>query len=232
MLKMLIGNILAKLLRAAIGRIATDLELQQVISAASESAKLIKDHMGEAVACTSRVEVMTAALKDIPDGFICELGVFKGESLNQIARQRPQKTIYGFDTFDGLPEFWRNGYPEGAFEVSLSDLKFENNCKIYKGLFHETLPIFLEEIKEPAALIHVDCDLYSSTACALDILMPRIQPGTVIVFDEYFNYPGWERHEYLAFNEFIAKFSIKGRYIIYNKKSQQVAYKITSIQNS
>jgi len=34
-------------------------------------------------------------------------------------------------------------------------------------------------------------------------LADRIVPGTIILFDEYFNYPNWERHEFKAFQEFV-----------------------------
>tara|TARA_R100000900_G_scaffold47653_1_gene38377 strand:+ start:63320 stop:63841 length:522 start_codon:yes stop_codon:yes gene_type:complete len=162
-------------------------------------------------------------------GFICELGVYKGQSLNEIAKMNPNKTIYGFDTFKGLPEFWRDGFPQGAFDVAGENLVLEKNCKIYKGLFQDTLPKFMVELDEKASLIHVDCDLYSSTISALNILAPRIQKGTIIVFDEYFNYPGWQQHEYKAFNEFLEKNGLSCRYIAYNRRGQQVAIEIKGL---
>jgi hypothetical protein len=55
------------------------------------------------------------------------------------------------------------------------------------------------------SLLHVDCDLYWSTKCILDLLTDRIASGTVIVFDEFWNYPGWQDHEVKAFDEFKAK---------------------------
>jgi len=36
---------------------------------------------------------------------------------------------------------------------------------------------------------------YSSTKTVFDTLADRIVPGTVIVFDEFFNYPGSKRGE-------------------------------------
>ena len=32
-------------------------------------------------------------------------------------------------------------------------------------------------------------------------LQDRIVSGTIIVFDEYWNYPGWEQHEFRAWQE-------------------------------
>lgn len=187
--------------------------------------------MPDARACTSRLEVMKFAYGAArSDGFVCELGVYKGHSLNEIAKQFSPAKVYGFDTFTGLPEFWRDGFPEGAFDVSGLPLKFEQNCILYKGLFDETLPRFLEEVATPARLIHVDCDLYSSTRSALQILEARIRPGTVLVFDEYFNYPGWHEHEHKALREFIDRSCFGCRYLAYNKHGQQVAVVITSRQ--
>ena len=51
----------------------------------------------------------------------------------------------------------------------------------------------------------------------------RIGPGTVIVFNEYFNYPGWQTHEFKAFQEFIAERSLSYRYLCFNKNECNVA---------
>lgn len=228
MLKQTIGNLSARLLRAAVGRVATDLELAGTIHATASSAALIDLLMRDAKALSSRLEVMHAAFDIAPQtGFICELGVYRGQSLNEIARHYHSETVHGFDTFTGLPESWRTGFPEGAFDVSSEKLVFEKNCMLHKGLFDDTLPIFLEQVGGGAKLVHVDCDLYSSSISALRILAPRIQPGTVIVFDEYFNYPGWQEHEHKAFREFLNLSGHGCKYIAYNKTSEQVAVVIT-----
>ena len=54
------------------------------------------------------------------------------------------------------------------------------NC----GLFEDTIPDYLK-VAKPIALLHVDCDLYSSTKCVFDNLNHLIKKGTVIVFDEW-----------------------------------------------
>jgi hypothetical protein len=52
----------------------------------------------------------------------------------------------------------------------------------------------------PAALLHLDSDIYSAASFVLRTLIAdrRIVRGTVIVFDELFNYCGFENHESLA----------------------------------
>ena len=57
--------------------------------------------------------------------------------------------------------------------------KVKENVELHKGWFNESLPPFLEQHPGPVAFIHVDCDLYSSTKTLLDLLAPRIRPGTV-----------------------------------------------------
>ena len=77
------------------------------------------------------------------------------------------------------------------------------------------------------AFIHVDCDLYESTRCVLELLEDRIVPGTIIVFDEYFNYPNWQEHEFRAFQELVARRHMEYQYLGYARF--QVSVKIKSI---
>jgi hypothetical protein len=73
----------------------------------------------------------------------------------------------------------------------------------------------------------VDCDLYSSTKTIFDHLGERLRPGSVIVFDEYFNYVGWREHEYRAFQECVHARSLRYRYVAYNTREYNVAVQIT-----
>jgi len=55
------------------------------------------------------------------------------------------------------------------------------------------------------------------------LLEPKLKPGAVIVFDEYFNYPGWKQGEYKAFMEFLEKTGYAFEFIGYNRNEEQVA---------
>jgi hypothetical protein len=57
-------------------------------------------------------------------------------------------------------------------------------------------------------------------------LRDRLQAGTIIVFDEYFNYPGWRQHEARALKEFVAEFAIAYRYIAFTAMDGSVAIEI------
>jgi hypothetical protein len=101
------------------------------------------------------------------------------------------------------------------------------NVELIKGWFDKTLPTFLESRKNDfVSFLHIDCDLYSSTKTIFDVLGSRIVEGTIIVFDEYFNYPGWEKGEFKAFQEFIRDANLSYEYIGYVRTHEQVAVKI------
>ncbi len=99
--------------------------------------------------------------------------------------------------------------------------KVPSNVVLHRGWFNQTAPQFAEQNTGPLAFLHVDCDLYSSTAAIFAALLDRIVPGTVVVFDEYFNYPNWKSHEHKAFTEFQGMSGKKFRHIGYS--IQQVA---------
>ena len=70
----------------------------------------------------------------------------------------------------------------------------------------------LAEHDKDVAFLYIDCDLYSPTKT-----VPCLQAGSIIVFDEYFSYIGWENHEHAAFEEFIKEHKKSFNYILYQK---------------
>jgi hypothetical protein len=158
------------------------------------------------------------------DGLIAEFGVFEGRTINFLADRTPE-TIHGFDGFEGLPEDWRPGFPRGTFSRDVPEVR--PNVSLVVGMFEDTLPGFLARHRDDMSLLHIDCDLYSSTRTVLRHCAPRIREGTVIVFDEYFNYPGWRGHEFRAFQDFIAESGRGYRYLSVVPSHQQVAVIIT-----
>ena len=153
-------------------------------------------------------------------GLYLEFGVGRGKSIRWIGAET-DRAVYGFDSFDGIPEYW-NGNPIGAFSQKKLP-KVPGNVKFQVGLFDETLPGFLKEHSEPVSFLHVDCDLYSSTVTIFAALGSRLQEGAVVLFDEYYNFPRWQEHEYRAFQEFVAAMGIEYEYIAWSATGQQVA---------
>jgi hypothetical protein len=190
-----------------------DYELVARLKAAAESADYMVAHMMKAQNLVHRADLIAFALNSCTvDGLVMEFGVFRGESLRFIAK-RLKQDVHGFDSFEGLPEDWSYFQKQGRFSLDGNIPEFsENNIQTHKGWFDQTLPAFLEVNSGSARFIHIDCDIYSSTRTVLTLLAPRIVKGTVIVFDEYLNYPAWREHEFMAFQEFIAARGLSYRY--------------------
>ena len=162
------------------------------------------------------------------EGLWLEFGVYKGKSLRKIA-EKTRQTVFGFDSFEGLPEDWILKYRKGDFSLKgrLPE-DMPKNVNLVKGEFSESLPAFLEKNAGPVAFLHIDCDLYQSTRTVFSHLKDRITAGTVILFDEFHNFPGWQEHEYRAFMEFIDSSRYSFEYIGYASAYISVAARITA----
>lgn len=107
----------------------------------------------------------------------------------------------------------------------------EGNVVLHKGWFDEVLPGFFEQYGEPIAFMHLDCDIYSSTKTALGEATAFIVPGTIILFDEYLNYDGWQVNEHKALTEWAAKTGIRYEFIAYSYYGA-AAIRVTSTNGS
>lgn len=198
--------------------------------ALQDTARLVNQHMTKAKSFPNKFELLEYSIASVPadlKGLYCEFGVYKGETVNFIA-SKTSSTVHGFDSFDGLPEDWRAGFEKGTFQMNGLP-KVRDNVRLVKGWFNESLPGWRKANSGPLAFAHLDADLYSSTKCVLDLLSDRIVPGTVLQFDEYFNYPGWQEGEYKAFMEFVSEHKVEFKYIGYTFNHEQVAAQIISI---
>jgi len=186
------------------------------LEAARESADYWRQHMIAARAFNDGRELLTHALGLVKnEGLWLEFGVASGLTISHIANIS-NKPVFGFDSFEGLPDTWHTGYSAGDFAGPMP--KVPTNVTLIKGYFSDTLPDFLRDHPEHVAFLHVDCDLYSSTKCIFDLL----QAGCVIVFNEYFNYPAWQDHEHKAFMEFVERRKINFRYDSFVPTHQEV----------
>jgi len=211
---------------AGVATDGADLGLVGQLAAAVDSSSYLNTEMMGCPRFGSMLELLAAALNQtaIMDGLVLEFGVFSGLTINHLAGLTTQ-TVHGFDSFEGLPEDWRPDFTKGVFKrEGLPELR--DNVKLHVGWFDKTLPVFVSEHTGPVGFLHVDCDLYSSTKTIFHWLAGRIVPGTVIVFDEYFNYIGWRNHEYKAFKEFIAYSGLRYKYIGVVPAHQQAAVQI------
>ena len=201
-----------------------NLYTQMANMAAESSARYVMKNMFTLPAFENRMQLLSFALSQVNvNGKYFEFGVYKGESINYIAGIKSDKTIYGFDSFEGLPESWTANHQKGHFKLPALP-KVRKNVELVKGWFDETIPAFSQKHGDfKVAFIHADSDLYSSTKTMFNLLKDHITTGTVVVFDEYFNYPNWEEGEFKAFQEFVKENNLKYEYLGYTYKSSRVA---------
>jgi predicted O-methyltransferase YrrM len=168
------------------------------LAAAIDTGHYYLQNLSAKTSFKSDLDLLSHALSLAPtDGLFLEFGVATGRTINHMARVHRGR-IHGFDSFQGLPEVWRPSFAAGAFAQS-SLPTVEQNVTLHVGSFGETLPEFLKQESAPISFAHIDCDLYSSTVTIFDNVKSRLQKGTILVFDEYWNYPGWRAHEWKAF---------------------------------
>lgn len=144
-------------------------------------------------------------------GSVLEFGTFYGYTASLLAafirHFRPRGTeLHLYDSFVGLPEIklavdqhsyeiqfqhWLEGgmwvppqIPE-QLKRGLSALLSPEQIHVHPGFYEQTLPAALPA--GPAALIHIDCDLYASTRTVLEALLEAgsLQDGCLLLFDDY-----------------------------------------------
>lgn len=198
------------------------------LRAARESADLVEQRMASAVYCDGWRDLLDCGIDARGEGLVCEFGVLGGTTANYLADRMPNETIHGFDSFEGLPKEW-TGYlrrmGNRRFDRRGVLPRVRSNVKLHAGWFQETLPAFFRDGTQPMSLMHIDCDVYSSAKTVLDCAAASVQAGTVIIFDEFFNYPGWRQHEFRAFEEFVERYGVDVEYLGYYQ--QKVALRVT-----
>jgi Methyltransferase domain len=228
-----LNTVLHKIARRAIRKmveiVVTDLDLVRYFNDPTGAAAFEKEHLMDVPTFRARQQLFTHVLNEVSsdEGLFLEFGVYKGNSINRLAKIKPNVTFYGFDSFVGLPEHWRPGARRHTFSTDGELPPVRTNVKLIRGFYADTLPAFLAAYaNKTISFMHVDCDLYSSTKTILAETKTLLVPGTIIVFDEYFNAPEWREEEYKAFMEFTAEGKIGFKYIGYIRTGSQVAVKL------
>lgn len=158
-------------------------------------------------------------------GDIVECGVWKGGSMLlaglalQQAAGASSRRIYLFDTFEGMSQpsevdvsstgfdalvWWRrHGDDQGAIVASLNEVetnlaRLDRGSLVFvKGKVEDTIPA---EAPDRLALLRIDTDWYESTLHELTHLWPRLEPGGVLIIDDYATWAGARK----AVDEFVA----------------------------
>lgn len=205
--------------------------------ATEESARYVIQHMRNARAFIFREEYHAWLKEKIrsvqtDNGMNFEFGVARGDSLQVFAGGGGINRFYGFDSFEGLPEDWfskeQGGLGKGTFRQD--SLPFvPENTELIKGWFDESLPAFVSRADiqgKTADFIHIDCDLYASARTVFQFMAPFIKKGTILAFDEYINYPGWQMDEFRAFQEYVQAYQVKYEYLSFVERGCQVCVRV------
>jgi len=153
-----------------------------------------------------------------------EFGLFRGYTFLQAYKHAEEMGLedihfYGFDSFSGLPiaegiDAKDGRFFEGQFACSKVDVEknlAEHGMDIARmtlteGYYEDSLTESLRQHHafKKASVVLLDCDYYSSTKEALDWMIPYLQVGTVLLFDDWFSYgDDNELGQQKAFKEFL-----------------------------
>jgi len=212
-----------------------ELEKRAVMS----TADYVVDKMGDAIVFNSHWELLNYTVhRSMDEGWVMEFGVYKAKTLNYISKlvekKAPGKVVWGFDSFTGLPSDWTGYYiTKETFDLHGVVPTVNSNVRLVRGYFDQSLDGWLNSDganSKQISLLHIDSDIYDSCVTILGKLRELITVGTFILFDEYFNYPNWKNHEYLAFQEFCSKYDVKYKYLAFYE--QKVLVRIENIRLS
>lgn len=167
------------------------------------------------------------------EGSFVECGVWRGGSMAAAARTLirlgdAKRDLWLYDTFEGMSEptsqdvdCWGEDADKllseqdredaksvwcvsGLQEVKnvMADTGYSGNRISYvEGKVEDTLP---KNKPDKIALLRLDTDWYESTRCELEHLFPRLQPGGVLIIDDYGHWQGCRK----AVDEYLSKNSI------------------------
>lgn len=136
-------------------------------------------------------------------GNVAEIGVSEGILAAKINALFPDRTLYLFDTYSGLPEQDRiraeqQGWGEKLYALSehgtpeeevLNIMPHKEKCVIKKGYFPDSF-----DVKEKLAFVSLDLDFYETTKKGLEKVYPQLSEGGYIMVHDYNNLAFTETH--------------------------------------
>ena len=145
-----------------------------------------------------RLAAETAAAR-IP-GCVVDCGAWNGGSTILLAAAAPEREVWAFDSFEGLPapgpedpeqEWWEgeiHGYEETLRE-GFAEYVPSGSLHVVKGWFEATFPNASAQIGE-VAVLHADGDFYDSVRLTLETFYPNLTSGGYVVIDDYGGFVG------------------------------------------
>jgi O-methyltransferase len=151
-------------------------------------------------------------LRGSDPGDYYEFGVFRGYTFYcawTVARSLglERMRFYGFDSFEGLPsleaaDLGGGEFFEGQFACSRQATEEHlrkrgvdlDRAQLIEGFYADSLTEGLRQRHEfrRAAIVMLDCDLYSSTRDALTWMEPYLHDSAILLFDDWKSYDSTE----------------------------------------
>ena len=175
--------------------------------------------------------ILILAMKATPlTGALVQCGCWKGGSAALLRLVLGARPVWLFDSFEGMPEpqyedgkraQWKyNQRGEGWHACTVDDVREAftiakipfDDVSIVRGWFEDTIPS--AEVG-PIAFLHIDADWYDSTRIPLETFYERMQPGGIVLIDDYESWAGCKR----AVNEFRSQHDIEADLNVLNRVS-------------
>lgn len=167
------------------------------------------------------------------DGDVLEFGTAHGYTARMLAELMRaygnKSSLHLYDSWEGFPEM--TGNDAECPEVKIHDTWHKGDCAPNvpntPGIIKAVLSLLLSDkvninkgfytsemaLPEKAAIVHIDCDLYESTKIVLAAILPILQQGSVIMFDD------WNNN--MASNEFGERKAVRDIFSFYNLCSME-----------
>ena len=161
-----------------------------------------------------------------------EIGVAKGGLLALISKYCKNMVIYGYDSWEGMPKITKKDDPahkqyENIKWSCINDVydSFKlinsptNKLHLIKGYVENTIPNNIDLLNN-IDIIRLDIDWYSGTKFCLDNLYDKVNPGGLIIIDDY----NWNIGCKKAVDSFLKKRNISFKLLNHYNKNYGPVY--------
>jgi Methyltransferase domain len=205
----------------------SNIRLASQMRAATTSAEWLHKNADRTPTYARRNQMLEASFPSIPaEGDLAEFGVFTGAITRFVRPRFADRRYHAFDSWRGVPEAMGLAVNKFGFDLGGVVPKLPPDTTIHAGWFHETIPKWREQFDAPIAFAYIDCDLYESVCTVLEGLTDRILPGTILAFDDWYNFPNWEEHSLKASREWMERHGIRMEPVGVTTVEHAVAFRI------
>jgi len=157
---------------------------------------MISNRRGRALARAAQ-----AVVKEGVCGAIVDCGVWNGGSTIILGSFAPEREVWAFDSFEGLPapspldgskSFRHVGDCLGSEQMLRAGFAAHNDptrLHVVRGWFDQTFAKARDQVG-PIAVLHADGDWYASVKLTLETFYDQVSPGGFIVIDDYGHWIG------------------------------------------